>query len=55
MVDYQIPITYVVSASAVTPQQGVQPLKLSTILLLTTDEPLSAMEGSYIILIYSSI
>lgn len=49
MVDYQIPITYVVSASAVTPQQGVQPLKLSTILLLTTDEPLSAMEGSYII------
>lgn len=49
MVDYQIPITYVVSASAVTPQQGLQPLKLSTILLLTTDDPLSAIEGSYII------
>lgn len=49
MVDYQIPITYVVSASAVTPQQGVVPLKLSTILLLTTDEPLSAIDGSYII------
>ena len=49
MVDYQIPITYVVSASAVTPQQGLEPLKLSTILLLTTDEPLSAIDGSYII------
>lgn len=49
MVDYQIPITYVVSASAVTPQQGLEPLKLSTILLLTTDEPLSAFDGSYII------
>lgn len=49
MVDYQIPITYVVSASAVTPQQGLEPLKLSTILLLTTDEPLSELTGSYII------
>lgn len=49
MVDYQIPITYVVSASAVTPQRGLEPLKLSTILLLTTDEPLSAIDGSYII------
>lgn len=49
MVDYQIPITYVVSASAVTPQQGLEPLKLSTILLLTTDEPLAAIDGSYII------
>lgn len=49
MVDYQIPITYVVSASAVTPQRGIEPLKLSTILLLTTDAPLSAISGSYII------
>lgn len=49
MVDYQIPITYVVSASAVTPQRGLEPLKLSTILLLTTDKPLSAIDGSYII------
>lgn len=49
MVDYRIPITYVVSASAVTPQRGLEPLKLSTILLLTTDEALSSFEGSYII------
>lgn len=49
MVDYQIPITYVVSASAVTPQRGIEPLKLSTILLLTTDAPLSVISGSYII------
>ena len=48
MVDYQIPITYVVSASAVTPQQGLEPLKLSTVLLLTTDEPVAALNGSYI-------
>jgi hypothetical protein len=49
MVDYQIPITYIVSASAVTPQRGLEPLKLSTILLLTTDPALSALDGSYII------
>ena len=49
MVDYQIPITYIVSASAVTPQQGLQPLKLSTILLLTTDEPVTSLTDSYII------
>lgn len=49
MVDYQIPITYIVSASAVTPQRGLEPLKLSTILLLTTDPALSAFDGSYII------
>lgn len=49
MANYQIPITYIVSAQAVTPQRGIEPLKLSTILLLTTDEPLSAINGSYII------
>lgn len=49
MVDYQIPITYIVSATAVTPQRGLEPLKLSTILLLTTDEPVSPLTESYII------
>lgn len=49
MVDYQIPITYIVSASAVSPQQGLEPLKLSTILLLTTDEPAVSLTESYII------
>lgn len=49
MVDYQIPITYIVSASAVSPQRGLEPLKLSTILLLTTDEPVVSLTDSYII------
>ena len=49
MTEYQIPITYVVSASAVTPQAGLEPLKLSTILLLTTDAPINALDGDYMI------
>lgn len=49
MADYQIPITYVVSATAVTPSAGLEPLKLSTILLLTTEEPASAITGNYMI------
>ena len=49
MAEYQIPITYVVSASAVLPSAGLEPLKLSTILLLTDEEPASAITGSYII------
>lgn len=49
MAEYQIPITYVVSASAITPSAGLEPLKLSTILLLTTEEPVSAIEGDYLI------
>lgn len=47
MADYQIPISYVVSASAVLPQAGLEPLKLSTILLLTDDEPVSGLSGDY--------
>lgn len=49
MAEYQIPITYVVSASAITPSAGLEPLKLSTILLLTTETPASAISGSYMI------
>lgn len=46
---YQIPITYVVSASAVTPQQGLQPLKLSTIVIFTDETPATAINGNYAI------
>lgn len=49
MADYQIPITAVVSVSAVTPSKGLEPLKLSTILLLTDDEPVIPLDDSYII------
>ena len=46
---YQIPITYVVNASVVAPSQGLEPLKLSTILILTDEEPAEELTGSYII------
>lgn len=49
MADYQIPITYVVSASAITPSAGLEPLQLSTILLLTDEAPATAIDGSYMI------
>lgn len=46
---YQIPITYVVNATAVTPSQGLEPLKLSTILVMTDEEPAIPYQGSYVI------
>lgn len=49
MVDYQIPITYFVSAQAVTPSAGLEPLKLGTILLLTDEVPANDITGSYMI------
>lgn len=49
MAEYQIPITAVVSASAITPQAGLEPLKLSTVLLLTDEEPVQTIAGSYMI------
>lgn len=49
MTEYQIPITYVVSASAVTPQTGLEPLKLSTIAIFTDETPVFALDGTYMI------
>lgn len=49
MAEYQIPITYVVSASAVLPSAGLEPLKLSTILLLTDEKAANDISGSYMI------
>lgn len=49
MVDFQIPITYVVSAEAVIPQQSLSPLKLSTIVIFTDEEPATAIIGNYFI------
>ena len=49
MAEYQIPITYVVSASAVQPSAGLEPLKLSTILLLTDEEPATELSDTYMI------
>ncbi len=49
MAEYQIPISYVVTATAVTPQQGLSPLKLSTIAIFTDEEPVQAMTEPYMI------
>lgn len=49
MAEYQIPISYVVSASTVTPGRGLEPLKLSTILLLTDEAPANTLTDSYMI------
>lgn len=49
MPNYQIPINYVVSATAVTPAKGLEPLKLSTILILTDEEPANEITGSYLL------
>lgn len=49
MVDYQIPVTYFVNAQAVTAGQGLEPLKLSTILLLTDEQPANDITETYMI------
>lgn len=49
MPNYQMPISYVVSATAITPARGLEPLKLSTILLLTDEVPANDLTGSYMI------
>lgn len=49
MPNYQIPINYVVSATALTPAKGLEPLKLSTILILTDEVPANDITGSYMI------
>lgn len=49
MANYQIPLTYVVSATAVAGGRGLEPLQLSTILLLTNEETVAAYEGDYMI------
>lgn len=49
MANYQIPVQYFVNAQAVTASQGLEPLKLSTILLLTDETPANEITGSYFI------
>ena len=49
MADNQIPITYVVSASAVAPSLGLEPLKTGTILLLTDEQPLAPLENGFML------
>lgn len=44
-----IPLSYVVNVSTIPASQGLQPLQLGTILLLTEDEPVSALSGDYLL------
>lgn len=46
---YQIPISYVVQATAVPASAGLEPLQMGTILLLTDEEPTGDLTGSYMI------
>lgn len=49
MADYQIPLSYVVNATVVPANKGLEPLQLGTILLLTDDEPAVALDMPYAI------
>lgn len=49
MADYQIPLSYVVNATVVPASKGLEPLQLGTILLLTDDEPVVALDMPYAI------
>lgn len=46
---YQIPISYVVQATAVPASAGLEPLQMGTILLLTDEKPTGDLTGSYMI------
>ena len=49
MANYTIPLSWVVSATAVAASQGLQPLQLGTILILTDDEPVQSLTEDYMI------
>lgn len=46
---YQIPLSYVVNVSTVPSGRGLEPLQLSTILILTDEEQATAYTGNYMI------
>lgn len=49
MVDYQIPVSYVVQASAVPSGAGLAPLQMGSLLLLTQSQPIEALSDGYMI------
>lgn len=49
MANYQIPLSYVVNVSTIPASRGLEPLQLGTILLLTEDEPVAPLSGSYVL------
>lgn len=49
MAENIIPLSYVVNATALTASQGLLPLQLGTVLILTDDEPVNALSGDYVL------
>lgn len=49
MADYVIPLSYVVNATALTAQQGLLPLQLGTVLILTDEAPVAPLTGDYLL------
>jgi len=49
MANYQIPLSYVVNVSTIPASQGLEPLQLGTILLLTDDETVQPLSGDYLL------
>ncbi len=49
MANYTIPLSWVVSATAVAASQGLEPLQLGTILILTDDTPVQSLTEDYMI------
>lgn len=49
MANYQIPLSYVVNVSTIPASQGLQPLQLGTILILTEDDPVQTLGADYLL------
>lgn len=49
MANYQIPLSYVVNVSTIPASQGLEPLQLGTVLILTDDEPAETLTGDYLL------
>lgn len=49
MANYQIPLSYVVNVATIPATQGLKPLQLGTILILTEDAPVTPLTGDYLL------
>ena len=49
MAENIIPLSYVVNATALTASQGLLPLQLGTILILTDEQPVNVLDGDYVL------
>lgn len=49
MAENIIPLSYVVNATALTASQGLLPLQLGTVLILTDEQPVNVLDGDYVL------